>query len=196
MPTRSSLLPQYRARSPTLLLAELVDCEESCAGMNRSSRPIRLSNSATRLVPTKRRSHIWFVRAPSFLASKTSGPISFWKQTPATIMQLVGNLQPTSRFGEGFEYSNLTQAAAGYVAGSVAEPGKELGAAYDEAMEQHGVATIRDEAQRSRLRPALMQKATTRWPHDVDFDGRIVAQPVWVELWQCHCSPPSWGLMD
>ena len=43
-------------------------------------------------------------------------------------------MQPTSRFGEVFQYSNLMAAAAGYVAAAVAFPGRELGAAYDEAM--------------------------------------------------------------
>ena len=96
----------------------------------------------------------------------------FRKHTPATIMQLVARLQPMSPFGDGFQYSNLMQAAAGYVAGSVAEPGRELGAAYDEAMEQ------------MVLRPLGMKRSTFDFtkamhgnyarPHDVDFDGRIV----------------------
>ena len=54
--------------------------------------------------------------------------------TPASSMALLGTMQPTSGFGEVFQYSNLMAAAAGYIAGSLAVPGKELGAAYDEAM--------------------------------------------------------------
>jgi CubicO group peptidase (beta-lactamase class C family) len=49
-------------------------------------------------------------------------------------MALLGTMQPTSRFGEVFQYSNLMAAAAGFIGGSLAVPGKELGAAYDQAM--------------------------------------------------------------
>jgi CubicO group peptidase (beta-lactamase class C family) len=100
----------------------------------------------------------------------------FRKQTPATIMQLVGSLQPTSHFGEGFEYSNLMQAAAGYVAGSVAEPGKELGAAYDEAMEQMVLRPLG--MKRSTFDFAKAMQGNYARPHDVDFDGRIVVSPM------------------
>ena len=53
---------------------------------------------------------------------------------PSSAMTLLGTMQPTSRFGEVFQYSNLMAAAAGYVGGSVVFPGRELGAAYDDAM--------------------------------------------------------------
>jgi CubicO group peptidase (beta-lactamase class C family) len=43
-------------------------------------------------------------------------------------------MQPTSGFGEVFQYSNLMAAAAGYIAASVVRPKQELGAAYDEVM--------------------------------------------------------------
>jgi CubicO group peptidase (beta-lactamase class C family) len=44
-------------------------------------------------------------------------------------------MQPTSGFGEMFQYSNPLAGAAGYVGGHVAFPGLELGAAYDSAMQ-------------------------------------------------------------
>ena len=44
-------------------------------------------------------------------------------------------MQPTSAFGEMFQYSNLLAAAAGFVGGHVAYPQLELGAAYDKAMQ-------------------------------------------------------------
>jgi len=43
-------------------------------------------------------------------------------------------MQPTSGFGEMFQYSNPMAAAAGYTGGHVAYADLELGAAYDEAM--------------------------------------------------------------
>ena len=44
-------------------------------------------------------------------------------------------MQPTSKFGELFQYSNPMAAAAGFLGGHVAFPKLELGAAYDKAMQ-------------------------------------------------------------
>lgn len=57
------------------------------------------------------------------------------KQTPATVMATLGTMQPTSGFGELFQYSNPMAAAAGFIGGQVAHPGVELGAGYDQAMQ-------------------------------------------------------------
>ena len=46
----------------------------------------------------------------------------------------LATVQPTSKFGELFQYSNGMAAAAGFIGGHLAFPDKELGAAYDEAM--------------------------------------------------------------
>ncbi len=54
--------------------------------------------------------------------------------TPETSMALLGTMQPTSKFGELFQYSNLLAAAGGYLAAHVIAPKQELGAAYDAAM--------------------------------------------------------------
>lgn len=47
----------------------------------------------------------------------------------------LANVQPTTDFGELFQYSNNLAAAAGYVAAHVAYPDTELGAAFDKAMQ-------------------------------------------------------------
>src|SRR5262249_33407725 len=54
--------------------------------------------------------------------------------TPASSMASLAAMQPTSRFGEVYQYSNLMAGAAGYVGAHVVNPGQELGAAYDAAM--------------------------------------------------------------
>ncbi len=56
--------------------------------------------------------------------------------TPASAMAALAGMQPTTKFGELFQYSNLLAAAGGYVAASVAQPKRELGAAYDTAMQR------------------------------------------------------------
>lgn len=57
------------------------------------------------------------------------------KQTPERMMATLGTMQPTSGFGELFQYSNPMAAAAGYIGGQVAYPGSELGDGYDRAMQ-------------------------------------------------------------
>ena len=56
-------------------------------------------------------------------------------QTPADTLETLASMQPTSAFGEMFQYSNLLAAAAGLVGGYVDFPQQELGAAYDKAMQ-------------------------------------------------------------
>ena len=60
--------------------------------------------------------------------------LEFKNATPESALAVLGTIQPTSKFGEMFQYSNGLAAAAGYVAGHVAFPELELGAAYDRAM--------------------------------------------------------------
>jgi CubicO group peptidase (beta-lactamase class C family) len=55
--------------------------------------------------------------------------------TASAVMELLSNSAPTSEFGEIYQYSNLMAAAAGYFGGHVVNPGMELGAAYDAAMQ-------------------------------------------------------------
>ena len=57
------------------------------------------------------------------------------KQTPETVMSTLGTMQPTSGFGELFQYSNPLAAAAGFIGGQIANPGSELGDGYDKAMQ-------------------------------------------------------------
>ena len=58
----------------------------------------------------------------------------FQEMTPDGAMKLLGTMQPTSKFGELFQYSNPMAAAAGYTGGYILYPKQELGAAYDQAM--------------------------------------------------------------
>jgi CubicO group peptidase (beta-lactamase class C family) len=55
--------------------------------------------------------------------------------TPEGAMATLATVQPTSKFGEMYQYSNLLAGAAGFVGGHVLHPDLELGAAYDKAMQ-------------------------------------------------------------
>jgi CubicO group peptidase (beta-lactamase class C family) len=61
----------------------------------------------------------------------------FGELTPAGALATLGTMQPTSKFGEMFQYSNPMAGAAGFAAGHVLHPDLELGAAYDRAMQEH-----------------------------------------------------------
>ena len=59
----------------------------------------------------------------------------FKSYTPASTFTLLSAMQPTSHFGEVFQYSNLMASAAGYIGAHLDVPSRELGAAYDEVMQ-------------------------------------------------------------
>ena len=56
--------------------------------------------------------------------------------TPAeSTFTLLAATQPTSKFGEVFQYNNLMASAAGFIGGHLVYPQLEIGAAYDKAMQ-------------------------------------------------------------
>jgi CubicO group peptidase (beta-lactamase class C family) len=61
--------------------------------------------------------------------------LEFEGVTPEQMMVVLGTMQPTSKFGELFQYSNVMAAAAGFIGGHVAYPDLDLGAGYDRAMQ-------------------------------------------------------------
>lgn len=88
-----------------------------------------------------------------------------------TFRQLAAT-QPTSGFGELFQYNNLMASAAGYLGGSLAYPKMELGAAYDRAMNDRVFAPLG-----MRDTGFSYEKAMSGdWarPHGLDVDGRMV----------------------
>jgi len=96
----------------------------------------------------------------------------FKDASPASSMALLGTMQPTSRFGEVFQYSNTLAAAAGYVGAAIAKPGRELGQAYDEAMREKVFAPLGMRNTTFDFRRALAADHAS--PHSDDIDGRTV----------------------
>ncbi len=71
------------------------------------------------------------------LPRKDWGFILADQDTPASdVFRQLSETQPTSQFGELFQYNNNMAAAAGYLGGALAYPDMEIGAAYDRAMEE------------------------------------------------------------
>lgn len=93
------------------------------------------------------------------------------KQTPATVMRTLATMQPTSGFGELFQYSNPMAAAAGFIGGQIAYPGTELGAGYDRAMQ----ALVFDPLGMRNTTFDYRQAQTGNFarPHGFDIDRKV-----------------------
>ncbi|HEX4709982.1 serine hydrolase domain-containing protein [Phenylobacterium sp.] len=92
---------------------------------------------------------------------------------PATdTFRQLSETQPTSTFGELYQYSNLMAAAAGYLGGSLAYPNLELGAAYDKAMQTRifGPLGMHD----TTFDFKVGESGDWARPHGYDVDGRMV----------------------
>jgi CubicO group peptidase (beta-lactamase class C family) len=96
--------------------------------------------------------------------------------TPATVVASLGTMQPTSKFGEMFQYSNLLAAVAGYVAARVADPKLELGASYDRAMQTLVFDPLGMKA--STFDYARVLRGNAARPHRMALDGKPTAIPV------------------
>jgi CubicO group peptidase (beta-lactamase class C family) len=96
----------------------------------------------------------------------------YGKMTPKSGMELLGTMQPTSKFGETFQYSNVLAAAGGWVAAHVAYPDKELGAAYDEAMRKLVFEPLG--MKNTTMDLARVERGNHARPHAEDVDGKTV----------------------
>ncbi|CCD98711.1 Beta-lactamase precursor [Bradyrhizobium sp. STM 3809] len=100
--------------------------------------------------------------------------LNYAHATPASSLALLGTMQPTSRFGEVFQYSNLMAAAAGYIAASVLHPEQEIGAAYDEAMRTRVFEPLG--MSHTTFDFARVMSSDHATPHGVDIDGKTVPE--------------------
>jgi CubicO group peptidase (beta-lactamase class C family) len=78
-------------------------------------------------------------------------------------------MKPTSKFGEVFQYSNLMVGAGGFIAAASLKPGKEVGAAYDEAMQEllFGPLGMKN----TTFDYAKVMRGNHAMPHGDAFDG-------------------------
>ncbi len=94
----------------------------------------------------------------------------YGKITPESSLALLGTMQPTSKFGELFQYSNLMAAAAGYMGARVLYPEMEVGAAYDRAMQSYVFDLLGMKATTFDYARALADNHAS--PHSPDVDGK------------------------
>jgi CubicO group peptidase (beta-lactamase class C family) len=153
----------------TLLLAKLVD-----------ERRISWQTPVTALLPSFRLGDTETTRSvlvKHLICACTGMPrqdlewiFEYGNITPVRSLALLGTMQPTSKFGELFQYSNLTAAAAGYTGAYVLYPQTELGAAYDRAMQSYVFDPLQMNATTFDFKRALSGNHATA--HSPDVDGK------------------------
>ena len=94
----------------------------------------------------------------------------FKQATPESSLALLGTMQPTSKYGEVFQYSNLMASAAGYIGAHLVYPNLELGAAYDAAMQKRIFDPLGMKFTTFDMARAL--KGNHASPHGDDVDGK------------------------
>jgi CubicO group peptidase (beta-lactamase class C family) len=94
----------------------------------------------------------------------------YGNMTPESSLALLGTMQPTSKFGELFQYSNLMAAAAGYTAAHVISPQVELGTAYDRAMQSYVFDPLRMKSTTFDFKRAF--SSNHAGAHSPDVDGK------------------------
>jgi CubicO group peptidase (beta-lactamase class C family) len=92
--------------------------------------------------------------------------------TPASSLASLAAMQPTSRFGEVYQYSNVMAGAAGYVGAHVVRPNEELGAAYDAAMRSKVFGPLG--MTRTTFDFATAINGNFASPHGDDVDGKTL----------------------
>lgn len=119
----------------TLLLSELVDqgkltWDEHVVdaypafrlGSAETTKSVRIKDLICACTGVPRNDYEWILDTPP-------------NTQPAATFDFLARTAPTSKFGEIFQYNNLMATAAGLIAGHLEYPNRELGAAYDEAMQ-------------------------------------------------------------
>ncbi len=153
----------------TLLLAELVDEKKL-----RWDEPVIQAYPAFKLgdADTTKK-----VLVKNLICACTGVPrqdlewlFEFKNATPETELALLGTMQPTSKFGEVFQYSNMMAAAAGYIGAHLVYPNLELGAAYDKAMQEKIFDPLGMKSTTFDYARALAGNHAT--PHGDDIDGK------------------------
>ena len=92
--------------------------------------------------------------------------------TPAkNAFEQLSATEPTSGFGEVFQYNNLMASAAGYVGAHIVHPDMELGAAFKSAMKERIFGPLG--MTRTTFDTAEVMKGNWAKPHDFDIDDRI-----------------------
>ncbi len=90
---------------------------------------------------------------------------------PGNVFKLLAGTQPTSGFGEVFQYNNLITTAGGLIGGLTAYPGLEPGAAYDRAMRERIFGPLGMADTTFSFETAIAGNHAS--PHGYDANGKV-----------------------
>lgn len=116
----------------------------------------------------------------------------FKNATPESVMTLLGTMQPTSKFGDVFQYSNLMAAAAGYIGGHLVYPNRELGAAYDAAMQEMIFDPLGMKSTTFDYAKALAGNHATPHGEDVDGHPKTASMDINYSIWAARPAGAVW----
>jgi len=95
--------------------------------------------------------------------------LEYKKLTPESTFRLLSGMKPTSKFGEVFQYNNLTASVAGYIGAHVYELAGEPGKAYHRAMEKEIFKPL--DMRNTTFDMEKAQHGDFASPHSDDIDG-------------------------
>lgn len=162
----------------TLLMARLVDDKK--LGWDTPLGEILpsfvLGDSATTRAVTVRHSVCACTGMPP-----TDLPIvfEFAKSTPEGRLADLASMQPTTGFGETFQYSNYMVTAGGYAVAHAFSPEQKLGPAYDRAMRELVFAPLGMNSTGFDFDEFV--RSNHAMPHGYDLHGKPVALPLSIE---------------
>lgn len=156
----------------TLMLARLVDAKrfdwdtpvthllpDFRLGDAQTTRQVRVKHLVCACTGLPRQDYEWL--------------FEYEAMTPAGALQALATMQPTSDFGALYQYSNPLSAAGGFVGGHVLHPDRELGAAYDAAMQSMVFDPLGMRDTTFDFTRAL--RGNHAAPHAADVDGKPAA---------------------
>ncbi len=160
----------------TLLLAELVDAKKLDwdakvtdiypafrLGSAATTAKVRIRNLVCACTGLPRKDMEWEFNTASDTPESTT-----FDQLAAT--------EPTSGFGEVFQYNNVMASAAGYIGGHLVHPELPLGAAYDQAMNERIFTPLGMTSTTFDYARALAGDHAS--PHAFDADGKPAPGPM------------------
>lgn len=179
----------------TLMLAKLVD--EKALGWDTVAKELLPTFALGDAATTGR------VQVKHLICACTGMPrqdlewlLEYGDLTPERAMQALGGMQPTTGFGELFQYSNVMAAAAGFIGGHVAYPKLELGKAYDKAMKTRVFDPLGMKSTTFDFKKAMTGNFAMPHSFDVDLKPAIGGKEIDASVIPVRPAGGAWSTVD
>jgi CubicO group peptidase (beta-lactamase class C family) len=115
---------------------------------------------------------------------------------PSSTFDQLAKTQPTSGFGEVFQYSNLMASAAGYIGGHIMYPDEDIGAAYDQAMQSLVFNPLAMSDTTFDMQKALAGDHASPHGNDVDGKTRVASMDINMTAIPIRPAGGAWSSAD